>query len=232
MSFFLFFLIIRPPPISTLFTCAVLFLFFLMIRPPPRSTLFPYTTLFRSVPVTANVSTISSVIRSAMPFQSPSTDFRWSVGVRPCHPWGAGPHPHAPPEVRGGGLEGHGRPDHRRDGRDVRRHRNVRDDRAEAQGTLRGSPRPHVALPALGTRARRPAPGPTRQRVQRRGDRRTGGATWLTCTISASDRPSATCRRACTRTSCGRTVSARRARRGGARSSRRRPSAPTKCWST
>src|SRR5437870_12497511 len=24
-------------------------LFFLMIRPPPRSTLFPYTTLFRSV---------------------------------------------------------------------------------------------------------------------------------------------------------------------------------------
>src|SRR5438034_8031426 len=24
--------------------------FFLMIRPPPRSTLFPYTTLFRSVP--------------------------------------------------------------------------------------------------------------------------------------------------------------------------------------
>src|SRR5256885_8080798 len=26
----------------------VLFFFFLMIRPPPRSTLFPYTTLFRS----------------------------------------------------------------------------------------------------------------------------------------------------------------------------------------
>src|SRR4051794_41336623 len=25
-----------------------IFLFFLMIRPPPRSTLFPYTTLFRS----------------------------------------------------------------------------------------------------------------------------------------------------------------------------------------
>src|SRR5690242_21535177 len=25
------------------------FLFFLMIRPPPRSTLFPYTTLFRSI---------------------------------------------------------------------------------------------------------------------------------------------------------------------------------------
>src|SRR5437660_12184610 len=28
----------------------VLFLFFLMIRQPPRSTLFPYTTLFRSPP--------------------------------------------------------------------------------------------------------------------------------------------------------------------------------------
>src|SRR6266542_2937027 len=27
-----------------------IFFFFLMIRPPPRSTLFPYTTLFRSVP--------------------------------------------------------------------------------------------------------------------------------------------------------------------------------------
>src|SRR5437588_7817243 len=27
-----------------------LFLFFLMIRRPPRSTLFPYTTLFRSLP--------------------------------------------------------------------------------------------------------------------------------------------------------------------------------------
>src|SRR5687768_18430630 len=27
----------------------VVFLFFLMIRRPPRSTLFPYTTLFRSV---------------------------------------------------------------------------------------------------------------------------------------------------------------------------------------
>src|SRR5437899_4124096 len=28
--------------------CTVLFLFFLLIRRPPRSTLFPYTTLFRS----------------------------------------------------------------------------------------------------------------------------------------------------------------------------------------
>src|SRR5690606_41329600 len=28
--------------------CCISFLFFLMIRRPPRSTLFPYTTLFRS----------------------------------------------------------------------------------------------------------------------------------------------------------------------------------------
>src|SRR5699024_12661653 len=28
--------------------CFIFLLFFLMIRPPPRSTLFPYTTLFRS----------------------------------------------------------------------------------------------------------------------------------------------------------------------------------------
>src|SRR5438445_8237907 len=32
-----------------------LFIFFLMIRPPPRSTLFPYTTLFRSRNAAQNV---------------------------------------------------------------------------------------------------------------------------------------------------------------------------------
>src|SRR5260370_414590 len=39
-----------------------LIFFFLMIRPPPRSTLFPYTTLFRSAPtVTDNAtSTLTS----------------------------------------------------------------------------------------------------------------------------------------------------------------------------
>src|SRR5260221_14432280 len=42
-----FFLMIRRPPISTLFPYTSLF--FLMIRRPPRSTLFPYTTLFRSL---------------------------------------------------------------------------------------------------------------------------------------------------------------------------------------
>src|SRR5437762_4701691 len=31
-------------------------IFFLMIRPPPRSTLFPYTTLFRSDPTAVHIT--------------------------------------------------------------------------------------------------------------------------------------------------------------------------------
>src|ERR1035438_10901837 len=38
----------RPAPPFTLLSPPPLYLFFLMIRRPPRSTLFPYTTLFRS----------------------------------------------------------------------------------------------------------------------------------------------------------------------------------------
>src|SRR2546429_9579475 len=45
------------PPLVAVFHDAVIisfsFFFFLMIRPPPRSTLFPYTTLFRSALVVA-----------------------------------------------------------------------------------------------------------------------------------------------------------------------------------
>src|SRR5438034_8451497 len=37
---------VRFMPYYAAFLC---FFFFLMIRPPPRSTLFPYTTLFRSL---------------------------------------------------------------------------------------------------------------------------------------------------------------------------------------
>src|SRR5437762_6444542 len=36
--------------IRTSYLCRIFTFFFLMIRPPPRSTLFPYTTLFRSFP--------------------------------------------------------------------------------------------------------------------------------------------------------------------------------------
>src|SRR5947208_14555847 len=34
--------------VSLFLSCRFAFLFFLILRPPPRSTLFPYTTLFRS----------------------------------------------------------------------------------------------------------------------------------------------------------------------------------------
>src|SRR2546430_12987546 len=38
----------------------LLFVFFLMIRRPPRSTLFPYTTLFRSLSVAPTSGTITA----------------------------------------------------------------------------------------------------------------------------------------------------------------------------
>src|SRR3989454_1405878 len=45
---FLFLSEVHPSALHSPFTIVCLFLFFLMIRRPPRSTLFPYTTLFRS----------------------------------------------------------------------------------------------------------------------------------------------------------------------------------------
>src|SRR5207244_12168228 len=49
VHFFLFSLLLYTSPLCLLlpYTLTLPF-FFLMIRPPPRSTLFPYTTLFRS----------------------------------------------------------------------------------------------------------------------------------------------------------------------------------------
>src|SRR5690606_41793072 len=43
--------------------CTPSFLFFLMIRPPPRSTLFPYTTLFRSMPEILSGNALASAPR-------------------------------------------------------------------------------------------------------------------------------------------------------------------------
>src|SRR5438034_1980679 len=49
------------------------FLFFLMLRRPPRSTLFPYTTLFRSVPLSglhdnpAHMKQLAEWLRSYRP---------------------------------------------------------------------------------------------------------------------------------------------------------------------
>src|SRR5438067_11715020 len=45
----------------------VFFLFFLMIRRPPRSTLFPYTTLFRSAPRRSGACAVRSSGCTARP---------------------------------------------------------------------------------------------------------------------------------------------------------------------
>src|SRR5205823_10501259 len=51
--------------------------FFLMIRPPPRSTLFPYTTLFRSSPQTRR--------RSSEPRQSQHWQLDAAHSLRRVH---------------------------------------------------------------------------------------------------------------------------------------------------
>src|SRR2546428_13861029 len=51
--------------------------FFLMIRPPPRSTLFPYTTLFRSSPDEPHQSARSRRWRDLVAFRH-----RWLSGLR------------------------------------------------------------------------------------------------------------------------------------------------------
>src|SRR3989441_5821394 len=50
---------LRLSPSCTLLPHLSLFLFFLMIRRPPRSTLFPYTTLFRSAKEGATIVAVS-----------------------------------------------------------------------------------------------------------------------------------------------------------------------------
>src|SRR5690348_17758796 len=50
--------------------------FFLLIRPPPRTTLFPYTTLFRSAPETSSPPDG----RSARPF--PGGSRKWCAAPR------------------------------------------------------------------------------------------------------------------------------------------------------
>src|SRR2546425_5427299 len=49
------------------------YVFFLMIRRPPRSTLFPYTTLFRSARRTRGSRLTKYPGRSSSPFKKPST---------------------------------------------------------------------------------------------------------------------------------------------------------------
>src|SRR3712207_9450964 len=56
---------------SEAFACTTYYLFFLMIRRPPRSTLFPYTTLFRSVWVVELATMVD-------PGEIPTAEFRRS----------------------------------------------------------------------------------------------------------------------------------------------------------
>src|SRR3712207_9426127 len=49
-----------------------LFVFFLMIRRPPRSTLFPYTTLFRSMPEKAKRTAVRKVAVRAAALKTPT----------------------------------------------------------------------------------------------------------------------------------------------------------------
>src|SRR3712207_9412000 len=50
-----------------------LFLFFLMIRRPPRSTLFPYTTLFRSALIRAELTQVREQVEGAEPTRASET---------------------------------------------------------------------------------------------------------------------------------------------------------------
>src|SRR5206468_13046328 len=50
--------------------------FFLMLRPPPRSTLFPYTTLFRSATVGPGVPQCQRPARASFQIQKPPQERR------------------------------------------------------------------------------------------------------------------------------------------------------------
>src|SRR5437588_4832838 len=50
--------------------------FFLMIRPPPRSTLFPYTTLFRSCQCGEGRIQVAGCVNVALPMNNPPFQFQ------------------------------------------------------------------------------------------------------------------------------------------------------------
>ena len=103
--------------------------------------------------------------------------------------------------------------------------------RARARGSpgRRSRPRarcsPRTARPGMRAAAER-------QRANFKGTIGPGGIRWQTSTTSVTSRRSAKSRSGCTRSPSARTASASRATRGSARCCPRRPSAPTRCWST
>src|SRR5690606_41284320 len=73
----------RPSPFSfvpSLFLFADFFVF-LILRPPPRSTLFPYTTLFRSSRRPTRATTSTSAVASGPRCTTPSPPRLRSEGV-------------------------------------------------------------------------------------------------------------------------------------------------------
>src|SRR5688572_31106417 len=58
--------------ISMCSSCSRVFIFFLMLRRPPRSTLFPYTTLFRSLSARRGLRAAAG--RSGRPADRPGRD--------------------------------------------------------------------------------------------------------------------------------------------------------------
>src|SRR5207248_11048752 len=81
------------PSYSTLLRCSIphslfpllsLPFFFLMIRPPPRSTLFPYTTLFRSQQLLAQLGGLLELLEAADHHGSPRRD-RKSTRLNSSH---------------------------------------------------------------------------------------------------------------------------------------------------
>src|SRR5256885_10802547 len=66
-----------------------MYLFFLIIRRPPRSTLFPYTTLFRSYVVTGTATTNRpppSSTRTTLPTPAIRHDVTSKVAEQPAYP--------------------------------------------------------------------------------------------------------------------------------------------------
>src|SRR6266513_5570817 len=65
-----------------------IFLFFLMIRRPPRSTLFPYTTLFRSPradPGAAHHRARRDLLRHGRDLRNQAREDRKSTRLNSCH---------------------------------------------------------------------------------------------------------------------------------------------------
>src|SRR5207248_11758443 len=74
--------VVLSPPARTTFILHLYLFFFLMLRPPPRSTLFPYTTLFRS-PLAFAAVRLGNFINGEL--YGRVTDVPWGMLFRRAH---------------------------------------------------------------------------------------------------------------------------------------------------